>query len=224
MKTYFVTGTDTDAGKTLITQALLLKAQQQGLSCYGLKPVAAGAVLHQGQLKNDDALSLQRASSVALNYSSINPIVFEPAIAPHIVAEKLGQRLDINSLAKQIESTLNTYAAERVFVEGAGGWLVPINDDNYLSDLAARLNLEVIVVVGLKLGCLNHALLTVKAIEQQGLKVAAWVATQLDDTMLMRDENMATLKRKINAPCLGVVTYQQGIQAEQVAESIQLPA
>lgn len=220
---YFITGTDTDAGKTLLAEALLLKAKQQGLSCYGLKPVAAGAELWQGDLKNSDAIKLQQAASIALPYECINPVLFQQAIAPHIAAEQENKPINLPKLAQQIKRTLQANPADFVVIEGAGGWLVPTDSRYYLSDLVAILGLEVIVVIGLKLGCLNHALLTVRAIEQQGIKVAGWLASQTDNDMQVLEENIATLKEKIKAPCLGWVPYLEKPSAEQAQEFIRLP-
>lgn len=220
---YFITGTDTDAGKTLLAEALLLKAKQQGLSCYGLKPVAAGAKLWQGELKNSDAIKLQQAASIVLPYASVNPVLFKQAIAPHIVAEQENKPMSLPDLAQQISRVLQGNPADFIVIEGAGGWLVPTDARYYLSDLTVMLGLEVIVVIGLKLGCLNHALLTVRAIEQQGVKIAGWLASQIDGEMQALEENIETLKNKIKAPCLGWVPYLQEPDAEQALEFIRLP-
>jgi dethiobiotin synthetase len=223
MKTYFVTGTDTDAGKTLVAEALLHKARQQGLVCYGLKPVAAGAEIHNGEASNSDAVKLQNAASVHLPYAVINPYLFNSPIAPHIAAEQSQTSITQQVLVDHIRQTLIQCPADLVVVEGAGGWLVPINAAQYLSGIALDLQLEVIVVVGLKLGCLNHALLTVRAIEQDGLKVAAWVGSQIEADMPVLTENIATLTQKIVAPCLGIIPHQAGINGEQAAKFINLP-
>lgn len=219
-KNYFVTGTDTDAGKTLITSALLLNAAQKNLRCLGLKPVAAGGLVPVSDgspaLGNDDAVKLMAASTVKLPYAQVNPVLFEEPIAPHIAAEKHGRHMTLSSLSGYVRGALMTPADVR-FIEGAGGWMVPLNRREPLSGLAKELDIPVILVVGMKLGCLNHALLTAKAIRMDGLTLAGWVATQVDPDMACVEENLTSLKHLLAAPCLGTVPYQEGVNAEDVA-------
>ncbi|CAA0113481.1 ATP-dependent dethiobiotin synthetase BioD 1 [BD1-7 clade bacterium] len=219
-KNFFVTGTDTDAGKTFTSVALLKLAQQQGLRTLGLKPVAAGAELIDGVLKNDDALQLQTASSVQLPYNQINPIIFEEPIAPHIAAQNAGRTVGVAQLAGFVRGALMQPADFRL-IEGAGGWLVPLNPQEMLSGVAKVLELDVILVVGIKLGCINHALLTARAIRQDGLKLAGWVANCIDPEMAQQQENIDTLKRMLPAPCLGALPFAETGEADLSA--LELP-
>lgn len=206
MNQYFVTGTDTDCGKTLVTSALLEQANLRGLSSIGLKPVAAGCELVNGKLMNEDACLLMASSSIKLEYSKVNPVALEPAIAPHIAASHLDVTLSARSLCKELKPGMEELA-DLTLVEGAGGWFVPLNDDEYLSDIATLLELPVILVVGMKLGCISHALLTQAAIEASGLAMAGWVANLVDPDMGSYKENLDTLHTLIKAPCLGEIPY-----------------
>jgi len=221
-KNYFITGTDTDCGKTLIAQSLLLKANQKGLRTVGLKPVAAGAEPAEEGLQNTDALALQQMASEKLSYSQINPVVFSAAVAPHLAAKQEGRRVTVSSLAGFVRGAMMHPADFRI-IEGAGGWMVPVNDHEALSALPKLLDLDVILVVGMKLGCLNHALLTARAIRQDGLTLAGWVATQTDPNMQLMEENVASLRNMLGAPCLGVIPYQQHISPTDVVDLIELP-
>lgn len=208
-KRFFITGTDTDAGKTFVSCALLTTAQQRGYSTIGLKPVAAGAEWVEGQLRNDDALNLQRASSQRLPYEQVNPIVLQPAIAPHIAAEQASKRLSVQTIGGFVRGTLMTQPADLTLVEGAGGWRVPLNPRETFADLAKLLDLDVILVVGMRLGCINHAILTAEAIQRDGLKLAGWVANCIDPEMPVRQENIETLQHWLPAPLVGVMPFVQ---------------
>lgn len=204
---YFVTGTDTDVGKTFVCCALLHQAAQQGLTTSAVKPVAAGCHDEGEGLRNGDALALIEAMSLELDYDQVNPVALAPPIAPHIAAAEAGRRLQSERLAGLCRGVL-VQGADFSLVEGAGGWRVPLNGRETLADLAQALQLPVILVVGLKLGCINHALLTVAAIEADGLPLAGWVANQPQaESMSRQAENLATLQQMIPAPCLGVLPY-----------------
>lgn len=219
---FFLTGTDTDCGKTFITSALLHKGCEAGLKTLGLKPIAAGASMIDGSLKNEDALSLMQYSSVKLPYTQVNPVVLEPAIAPHIAAEQQGKRFTISQLEGFVRGALMTPADLRI-IEGAGGWLVPVNRREPLSELPKRLRIPVILVVGMKLGCINHAMLTLAAIANDGLPIAGWVANTIDAQMPCFDENIDTLKQIIGAPCLGVIPYfNKKTHDEAIAKAAEL--
>ncbi|MCR8922396.1 dethiobiotin synthase [Dasania sp. GY-MA-18] len=205
-KKYFIAGTDTDAGKTLVATGLLEAANQQGLKTLAIKPVAAGCEHSEGGLRNSDALLLQQAMSGDLPYEQVNPIALEPAIAPHIAAEQLGKQLRVAQLAGYCRGVM-TQASDFLLIEGAGGWRVPLNRMETLAGLAKELNTPVILVVGMKLGCISHALLTVEAIQRDGLPLAGWVANRIDPEMSCYEENFATLKDLIPAPCLGAVPH-----------------
>jgi dethiobiotin synthetase len=213
---YFVTGTDTGVGKTLISCALLHAFAAQGRRVAGMKPVAAGCN-DDGQ--NDDVVQLRAASNVQLDYEQINPYCFAPAVAPHLAAQLAGVRIDFARISEAFAELSGR--ADVVIVEGAGGLLVPLNDTQDSSHLMRELGLPVILVVGMRLGCLNHALLTVEAIAARGLVLAGWVANVLDD-MEMLDENIAALEQRIAAPLLGVVPYQPHPDARRAAECLQL--
>jgi len=198
----FVTGTDTEVGKTRISVGLMALLQQQGLKTAGMKPIASGCDWIDGEWKNEDALAMITQSDVTLPYTMINPYAFEPAIAPHIAAKQAEVSICLNTIKKCYQQIKQQ--ADAVVVEGAGGWLVPLNDDDTMADLALKLDLPVVLVVAIKLGCINHALLTVESIQQKGLKLAGWVANHLD-TQPQSDAMIETLTQRIDAPCLGVV-------------------
>lgn len=228
MKKVFITGTDTDAGKTLVATTLLYKAQIQGLSSFGLKPIAAGCDWHdQSQTwVNDDALMLQKASQPVQKYSLHNPIALPQAIAPHIAAKLEQQELTLSQLIQACDQGLKQ-EVDFHLVEGAGGWLVPLNDHETLADFAHYLTQEqgydIILVVGMKLGCINHALLTQQAIVNAGLTIKAWVANHVDPNMSEQDANFDYLASHIQAPCLGRIPYSPNTCAKQLVEYLDLP-
>lgn len=207
---YFVTGTDTDVGKTYISCGLLDIFNAQGLSTIGIKAVASGCVKTSEGLRSQDALLLQQHSSVVLPYDVINPIAFEPAIAPHIAAQEIGFELTQKNMLEKCRKALAT-PADVHLVEGAGGWLVPLHDHEFLADFACALDAEIILVVGMRLGCINHALLTVESIKSRGAVLKGWVANCIDPEMPYRDDNISTLQAAIAAPLLGVVPYQADV-------------
>jgi len=217
----FITGTDTGVGKTLIATALVHGFAQSGKRVIGMKPVAAGALLFDGKLLNDDVVQLMAASNVEAPLSLINPYVFEPPVAPHIAAAQAGISMSISKLKSDFESLRDT--ADVVVVEGAGGFLVPLNDKEDMADLAMALDLPVVLVVGMRLGCLNHALLTVAAIEAKGLRLAGWIANSIDPQMMNFSENIESLKQRITAPCLGVVPYSNSMDFRQISAYLELP-
>ena len=200
-KAWFVTGTDTGVGKTAISCALLKAAAQAGLRTAAVKPVAAGCD-DNGQ--NEDALQLMDCMTEPLDYSQVNPVALDAPVAPHIAAEMQGKRLQASRLAGICRGVMMG-SADFVLIEGAGGWRVPINPGETLADLAIQLQVGVILVVGMRLGCINHALLTAEAIRRDGLVLAGWVANQPGETMICHKENMDTLQRLIPAPLLGEV-------------------
>lgn len=201
-KHVFVTGTDTEVGKTRITTGLMAVLQQQGLKAAGMKPVASGCDWIAGEWQNEDALAMIAQSNVSLPYSVVNPYAFEPAIAPHIAASRVNNEVSISEIKQQFEQIKSE--ADAVVVEGAGGWLVPLNQTETMADLAVALDLPVVLVVAIKLGCINHALLSIESIQDRGLRIAGWVANHLD-TQRESAEIIDTLKQHIAAPCLGVV-------------------
>lgn len=208
---YFITGTDTDVGKTLSTKALIDAANAQQLTTLGYKPISAGCEQTNAGLRNEDALILQAASSHNVDYQWVNPIAFLPPIAPHIAAKEVNQAIDLTIVSDAFDY-LKTQQTDLLFVEGAGGWHLPLDDQQLLSDWVVEQNLPVIVVVGLKLGCLNHALLTIKAVEQSGLKVAGWIANHIQANMPYAQDNIDSLKAMIKAPLLAEIPYLQDKQ------------
>ena len=219
-KAFFVAGTDTDVGKTLISSAILHQAQQRGLTTLGLKPVAAGCARSPQGLRHEDAQLLASVSSVSLDYQQINPVALEPAIAPHIAAQEAGLTLSAQRLSGYCRGALGL--ADLTLVEGAGGWRVPLNPRETLADLPRQLNLPVVLVVGLRLGCLSHALLTAEAIARDGLPLAAWVANTLDPHMPRLEQNIESLVQRLPAPLLGVVPHLPQATPEAASEYLDL--
>ena len=210
---WFVTGTDTEVGKTFVTRALLLSLRQRGYRAIGMKPLAAGTDAHG---KNEDVEYLIDASGMSVPQELLNPYLFAPPIAPHIAAAEAGVDIDIERIAAACEHLRGM--ADAVLVEGAGGFCVPLDRHHDIADLAARLALPVILVVGMRLGCINHALLTVEAIAARGLTLAGWVANRIDPLMLRCEENLAALSERIDAPLFGVIPPQS--TPEQAAERL----
>ncbi|GFM78805.1 ATP-dependent dethiobiotin synthetase BioD [Pseudomonas cichorii] len=218
---YFITGTDTDAGKTTVAAGLLHAARLAGLSTAAGKPVASGSVITPQGLRNADALALLAECSLELGYDDVNPYTFEPAIAPHLAAREAGVSLTVNALLQPMRRLLERNA-DFTLIEGAGGWRVPLADQSNLSDLAMGLRLPVILVVGVRLGCINHALLTAEAIAQDGLQLAGWVANIIEPKTSRLEENLATLSERLPAPCIGRVPRLKKASADAVAEHLHL--
>jgi len=218
---YFIAGTDTDVGKTTIAAGLLHAARLQGLSTLAAKPVASGCAVTSKGLRNADALALIDQSTVQLPYERVNPFAFEPAIAPHLAAREAGVALALPALLKAMQGIL-AEGADFTLIEGAGGWRVPLSDHANLSDLAIALKLPVILVVGVRLGCINHALLSAEAIARDGLQLAGWVANVIEPRTSRLEENLASLAERLPAPCLGRVPKLQQASADAVAEHLQL--
>ncbi|WP_051220047.1 dethiobiotin synthase [Rheinheimera baltica] len=204
MNSYFITATDTDAGKTFISVMLLNGFNQLGDKAIGVKPIAAGA---DEQGRNGDALLLQQHSGIALPYDVINPICFHAAVAPHLAAFNENPDID-EALLSGSMANWQQLPANQLLIEGAGGWLLPLSDNRYLADWVAEQQLPVIMVVGMKLGCLNHAMLTVREIARSGCKLVGWVANCIDPDMALLEQNIADLRKRIQAPCLAVVPFK----------------
>jgi dethiobiotin synthetase len=200
---YFITGTDTNAGKTWATIALMRYFKQQGKSVVGMKPVASGCFIKDGLLRNEDALLIQQNASLEIDYTLINPYAYELPVSPHIAG--LNNPVKLATIVKRFNAVKEL--AEIVLVEGAGGWYAPLNNCEDISDLAKALALPVIMVVAIRLGCINHAKLTWQAIQQSRISCAGWIAMCVDTDMLNRDENIHTIKTALNVPLLGVLPY-----------------
>jgi dethiobiotin synthetase len=211
---YFLTGTDTEVGKTLIAAALLRAAAAQGLRALGMKPVAAGGA--------EDVDALVAAGNVQAPREAVNPYLLREPLSPHLAARRDGVTIDLEVIARRFNELRGR--ADFLVVEGAGGFLVPLSDTHDGADLAARLGLPVVLVVGLRLGCLNHALLTAEAIRARGLHLAGWVANQVDPAMACLTENVDTLRARLAAPLLGFVPHLAQPDPAQVASLLALPA
>ena len=204
-KAFFITGTDTEVGKTYSTTALLRYLMQQGLKTAALKPIASDATMTATGLRNNDALQLQDAMSMEFPYDQVNPFTFEPPIAPHIAAKP--NRLDVDNTIAACQPILQS-DYEILLIEGAGGWLTPLNEQQTFADLAAAFACPIILVVGLRLGCLNHSLLTWENIKARQLPFAGWIANHIDPTMLEQANNITTLTTMIGEPPLGIIRHQ----------------
>lgn len=209
---FFITGTDTEIGKTTITAALLHSFNQQALRTIGLKPVASGGT---------DPEILQRYASVSYPKEWINPFYFRKPIAPHLAAMHAHQALSVKNILSAYEKIF-AETLDIALIEGAGGWLTPLNDQETLADLAAVLNYPIILIVGMRLGCINHTLLTVENIQAKGLNLKGWIANCIDPDMLFLEENIDSLKTRIAAPLLGIVPYQSYLDIAHIAQFIHL--
>jgi len=220
MKGIFVTGTDTSCGKTEIALALMEALRQSGATVLGMKPVASGCARTPAGLRNEDARRLQAQGSYQVSYEQVNLYAFEPPIAPHIAADQAGVRIESEVIAATAESL--AAGSDFLVVEGVGGWRVPLGPSLFASDLPLALNLPVVLVSGLRLGCINHSLLTAESIQMSGARLAGWVANQIDPDMPVRDENLATLAALIAAPCLGLVPRMPCPEPRRAAEYLDL--
>lgn len=218
---FFVTGTDTDVGKTTIAAGLLRAARLAGLSTAAVKPLASGCEAGADGLRNSDALALLAECSLPLSYAEVNPFAFAPAIAPHLAAREAGVQLKVEALAAAVQAVL-AQQADFTLVEGAGGWRVPLDGQATLAELPVALDLPVILVVGVRLGCINHALLTAEAIARDGLRLVGWVANVLDPQTSRLDDNLRTLTERLAAPCLGRVPRLQQADAAAVARHLNI--
>lgn len=205
-KSFFILGTDTGVGKTMVASAILTGLKAQGLSTIGLKPIASGAQLTSMGLRNDDALHLQKAASICLPYQQVNPFCFADPIAPHIAAEREKSFLSVSAIMQSCQLALS-YQADYGVIEGVGGVCVPLNKKETFADLVQMMGSPIILVVGMRLGCLNQALLTWEYLQQRQLPVIGWIANQVDPMMECIEENINFLKSSLSAPCLGLFPH-----------------
>jgi dethiobiotin synthetase len=201
----FITGTDTEIGKTLVSCLVIDALVREGYKVIGMKPIASGAEFRDGRLQNEDALHLMQYSNVTTEYEKINPYCFEPPIAPHIAAQRANQQIDLATIGKAYSEL--TQLADWVIVEGVGGWSVPINNDQTVADIATELNLPVVLVVGMRLGCINHAVLTAKAIRQSGNRLLGWVANNVKRDIAVYDQVIETLRTRLACPLIAQVPF-----------------
>jgi dethiobiotin synthetase len=210
---FFVAGTDTGIGKTLATVAIIRSLIRGGFVVAGMKPVAAGAALRASGFRSDDALALIAASNIRADYRSVNPYCLKEPVSPHIAADAEGIAIDIGTIVQEFDAL--KAQADCVVVEGTGGWLVPIGGGQTMADVAVALGLPVVLVVGLRLGCLNHAALTAQAITSSGLRLDHWIANEIDPAFARRDENLATLTELLGEP-LAVLPHVQDRRAPEL--------
>ena len=203
MRRLFITGTDTEIGKTHVACALIRHLVKQGHDVAAMKPVASDCQTSTDGLRNEDALLLIDAMNVDLDYQTVNPFAYEAAIAPHIAAQHTGKQIDLD----QIAANANNICADFLVIEGVGGWKVPLGEELMLADMVTGLQAEVILVVGMRLGCINHALLSASQIIGEGFKLTGWIANQIDPVMHAHSENLNTLKKLLPAPMLGKVPH-----------------
>ena len=225
MKHFFITGTDTEVGKTFVACALMAALCARGIRVAPLKPVAAGTIVQNGSARNEDVHALLAVYGAPIDAALVNPYCFADPIAPHIAALREQRTIDLTVIDRAFHKL--AAAHDCVLVEGAGGFLVPLSMTESMSVLPTRLGLDVILVVGMRLGCLNHALLTVEAIHARGLRLAGWVANTIDPDMACFADNVETLQRMINAPCLGVVPRMAAdvrAAAQQTSTHMQIDA
>jgi len=214
----FVTGTDTHVGKTHVATALCHAYAGRGLRVAAMKPISTGCTLTPAGLRCNDALALRGATNVQAAYADVNPYSFEPAIAPHIAAAECGGAIDFDVLDLAFERQRSL--GDVIVVEGLGGWLVPLDAHRTLADLVVHWKLEVILVVGLRLGCLNHALLTTEAILRRDLILRGWIANSIDPGFERREANILALQNRIPAPCLGILDHAPQATAESVGQTL----
>jgi dethiobiotin synthetase len=217
---FFVTGTDTGVGKTLVACALLRAFAARGLRAAGMKPVAAGVEERGGELINEDVEQLLAAGSVAAPRDVINPYRFAEPIAPHIAAARAGASISLDHVANCHREL--AARSDIVVVEGAGGFRVPLGAGIDTGDLAARLGLPVVLVVGMRLGCLNHALLTAEAIGARGLTLSGWIANHIDPRMAAADENVRALEERLGAPLVARIAHSAAVDCRAIAQIIDL--
>jgi len=210
----FITGTDTEVGKTLVACALIHACRRAGMRVVPMKPVAAGCYQTPEGWKNEDVEALRAAAGIDAPLDEINPYRFVEPIAPHIAASRTKVAIDLAVIRERFD--MLSRRADAVIVEGAGGFLVPLNEREDFGDLARTLALPVVLTVGMRLGCINHALLTQEAILARGLPLVGWVANRIDPAMSAFDENLETLKRGLKAPLLGVVPRMDRLDASAV--------
>ena len=214
----FITGTDTDVGKTVVSCALVRGLRARGRRVAVMKPVASGATRTPHGLRNADALALMEAAGSELPYERVNPYCFEPPVSPHIAAKEAGIEVDTSRIKQDYDVLVA--GSDWVVVEGAGGWFAPINNHQTMADLAWALSVPALLVVGLKLGCLNHAQLTRIGIEAHGVSFAGWVANGVDPAMARAAENLTALERLLGEPALAVIGHSPAAVPQLVLEGV----
>lgn len=210
----FITGTDTGIGKTWSTVALMENLKAQGRRVCGMKPVASGAEHIDGKLVNDDARLIMQHGSEPIEYSVINPCVFEMPVSPHIAASRTNEKINFEKIVSCYEKLASSF--DDIIVEGVGGWRVPLSNEETVVDLVQTLNLPVILVVGIKLGCINHAKLTAESILADDIRLAGWISNRVDDDCLCFNETIETLKKDINCPYIAEMPHMKNFEPERI--------
>jgi dethiobiotin synthetase len=222
MQGVYVTGTDTGVGKTVASTALLHAMRREGVRAVGMKPVASGCARIDGAWRNEDALALQRAGAFHAPYEDINPFAFALPLAPELAALDAGVEVTLPPILAA-HARLSSQA-EAVVVEGVGGWMAPLATSLFQADLVRALDLPVVLVVGLRLGCLNHAYLSARAIDADGCRLAGWIGTEIDPAMSRMQDNLALLADRLAAPCWGVLPFDASPDAERMSQHIRWPS
>ncbi len=217
-RAYFIAGTDTGVGKTLVSSALIYHFNRQGFSTVAMKPVAAGCVKTEKGWVNEDVEALRKAASVALTHEQICPYLLRSAIAPHIAASEERLNIDLHVIYEKFRALSSR--GDKIIVEGVGGFQVPLNETYDTADLTVMMGLPVILVVGLRLGCLNHALLTTEAIHARGLTLVGWVANQIDPNMERVQQNIETLQHRIDGPLIGSIPFLSNLDVSNITLSV----
>ena len=218
---FFIAGSETGVGKTLIGSAMLVAAGKKSRSTVAMKPVATGCRQTDSGFQSDDALQLQELMSVSMPYQQVNPVALEPLAAPHVAAELLGKRIMVSQLVGFCRGVL-MQAVDLAIIEGSGGWRERLNSRETLAGVPKELNLPVVLIVGIHRDCLNHAMLTVEAIARDGVSLAGWVANDLSGDTIGRNELVVTLKSLIHAPCLGDIPFLKSPTPEEAATHLSL--
>lgn len=219
-KGIFVTGTDTGVGKTGFSLALMVALKDQGHQVVGMKPIASGADLIGGALINDDAKQIREQSSLPVSYELINPFVFKAPIAPHIAAKRQNEEICLNKIVFNFNQLASTN--DITIVEGVGGWRVPFAEDFSAVDIVCALKLPVVLVVGLRLGCISHAILTSEAIRADGVNLIAWASSQLEKDYLHKTETIQTLNKYLDCPHIADFPYQTDLEPQMLSKKVDL--
>ena len=218
MTNFFITGTDTGVGKTWFTVSLMTALKQRGFKVMGMKPVATGAIMTKNGLINEDAKLIMQNCSQKVSYNLINPFVFELPIAPHVAAKHEGVVIELDQITKNYH--LLKSMCDVLVVEGVGGWRVPVTDKCSLSDLVSKLDLSVILVVGMRLGCINHAILTAEAINADGMNLCGWVSNHLDRVYSKSEETIKTLKKRLDCPHIGNLLHNSDFDPDKLSTEV----
>ena len=218
MTNFFITGTDTGVGKTWFTVAFMAALKERGLNVMGMKPIATGAEKIKDRLINEDAKLIMQNCSQKVSYNLINPFVFELPIAPHVAAKHEGVVIELDQITTNYH--LLKSMCDVLVVEGVGGWRVPVTNEHSLTDLVSKLNLSVILVVGMRLGCINHAILTAEAINADGMNLCGWVSNRLDTVYSQNEETIEALKKRLDCPHIADLRYNSNFDPNKIAKEI----